>query len=369
MVRLRKALSLLVDEHLPLHVRLDSLRPPDGRNMVPWLGPAVITAILQVVYPDRYGVLNDTTKVGMNRLKLLPPDLSAASFAESYKCVNQVLLKLAAALDIDLWTLDALWWRLTLRGSPRFGATGESRAVNSGTRGEERSGQASAAEPVFELLSGLAISMAVAEERLLRFFHQEYVYYDGIADAEPGRILPIDVLASIAMNSRVDDAETGYDSAKRIRMVHRSLARRCDDLLPDIPVDADLLTFDPDLQVLGRLLHSAVQAEMVLTAVATKVLHRKRRGLIPMLDNVILDYYLDAHNRPDLKRIKSQKPHAADVAMQVLNGFREDLRGRLDEILHLKQILMDDGFALTHVRILEVLVWTEVEPRLLPSLS
>jgi hypothetical protein len=165
------------------------------------------------------------------------------------------------------------------------------------------------------------------------------------------------------MNSRVDDAETGYDSAKRIRMVHRSLARRCDDLLPDIPVDADLLTFDPDLQVLGRLLHSAVQAEMVLTAVATKVLHRKRRGLIPMLDNVILDYYLDARNRPDLKRIKSQKPHAADVAMQVLNGFREDLRGRLDEILHLKQILMDDGFALTHVRILEVLVWTEVEPR------
>jgi hypothetical protein len=55
-----------------------------------------------------------------------------------------------------------------------------------------------------------------------------------------------------------------------------------------IPVDADLAIFDLDLSAANRLLTAACAPRGVLLAVATKVLHRKRPGYIPMLDSVIV---------------------------------------------------------------------------------
>jgi hypothetical protein len=110
MSRLREALALLVDESKPLKNRLERLRPPDNKAMVPWLGPAVLTAILHVVYPDRYGVLNNKLKESMAKLGLWPDGLREASLAGQYEAVNPILLELAETLGIDLWTLDYLWW-------------------------------------------------------------------------------------------------------------------------------------------------------------------------------------------------------------------------------------------------------------------
>jgi hypothetical protein len=110
MSRLRGALALLVDESKPLERRLERLRPPGSKGMVPWLGPAVLTAILHVVYPDRYGVLNNKLKESMATLGLWPRDLPEDSLAGQYEAVNPILLELAEKLGIDLWTLDFLWW-------------------------------------------------------------------------------------------------------------------------------------------------------------------------------------------------------------------------------------------------------------------
>ena len=95
MGRLREALALLVDESKPLNNRLDRLRPPGSKAMVPFLGPAILTAILHVVYPDRYGVLNNTLKEGKARLGLWPPDLPENSLADQYAAVNPILDELA----------------------------------------------------------------------------------------------------------------------------------------------------------------------------------------------------------------------------------------------------------------------------------
>jgi hypothetical protein len=57
-------------------------------------------------------------------------------------------------------------------------------------------------------------------------------------------------------------------------------------------VKADLLTFDPDLEEFRELINAAVQARQVLVPVATKVLHRKRRGFIPMLDTVVMGHFV-----------------------------------------------------------------------------
>src|SRR5207245_914287 len=99
-------------------------------------------------------------------------------------------------------------------------------------------------------------------------------------------ITPVDVLATAAVNSFVN-------SAPQVRAVHRAMAAACDPLLAEVPSDADLLD-ENAVNAIARLVHAAVQARFVLIPVATKVLHRKRPALIPMLDQVLLDYYADA---------------------------------------------------------------------------
>jgi len=111
MGQLRKALKLLVDEGKPLKNRLDQLRPRRGDPMVPGLGRAVITAILQIVHPDKYAVWNNTAEAGMENLGLWPDMPRGASFGERYEKMNAVVHEVAEELGIDLWTLDMLWWR------------------------------------------------------------------------------------------------------------------------------------------------------------------------------------------------------------------------------------------------------------------
>ena len=80
-----------------------------------------------------------------------------------------------------------------------------------------------------------------------------------------------------------------------------------------------------------------------------------------MLDSVVIDHYLDAGRRHDLKEKVQWKAAAATVAVEVLKAFREDLRYASSQISTFREKLADAGFAMTSVRILEVLIWTERE--------
>jgi len=102
----RAALAHLVDESRPIADRMQPVTDIKG------MGKGIITAILHVAYPDQYGVWNNTSHDGLLELGLLPQTPRGASFGERYAAVNEVLLHLAAALDVDLWTLDAVWWFL-----------------------------------------------------------------------------------------------------------------------------------------------------------------------------------------------------------------------------------------------------------------
>ncbi len=344
--RLREALRLLVDENKPLRERLNQLRPPAGPPFLAGLGRALITGILQVTCPERYGVLNNVAERALKHLRLWPQDIENASEAEVYEVVNQLLLRLASELETDLWTLDYLWWYLAPNDPP----------TSANQRGAIPTPRSSSIPHPSRLVlpSGLNISMEDAEARMLRFCQQEYDYYDRIPDMAPNRIEPIDVMVTIAMNSFVNNATM-------VRLVHRGLAGQCDSIMDRIPVHADLLTFDPQLKVFEQLIHAAVQARQVLVPVATKVLHRKRRGFIPMLDNVVMGHYIDSALRPDLREKSQSKQTAAFVAVEVLKAFREDLRQGHPQIEAIRAQLLRAGFDLTPVRILEILVWTETE--------
>jgi hypothetical protein len=122
------------------------------------------------------------------------------------------------------------------------------------------------------------------------------------------------------------------------------------------------MTYDPQLTEFKDLIHAAVQATQVLVPVATKVLHRKRRNYIPMLDSIVIKHYATAMKRLDWIEKSQSKATAAAAAVDVLKAFREDLQHAFTRIAVLRTDLANAGFDLTPVRILEVLVWTEMEP-------
>jgi len=106
MDQLRKALSILQEEAQPISYRLNQ-----SVDMVPGMGKAIVTAILLVTHPDRYGVWNRTSEEALKKLNIWPSFARGTSFGEKYEQINEVLNKLASDLNINLWELDSLLWQ------------------------------------------------------------------------------------------------------------------------------------------------------------------------------------------------------------------------------------------------------------------
>lgn len=102
---LRSMLIDLLDESKPLEQRFTN-----AIGAVPGMGRAIITAILQIVYPDKYGVWNNTSETGLRVLKIWPKFEHGDSIGSKYAKINEVLKELSRELNIDLWSLDSLWW-------------------------------------------------------------------------------------------------------------------------------------------------------------------------------------------------------------------------------------------------------------------
>jgi hypothetical protein len=116
MPRLREALAVLLDDTQPIGERVDY-----AVTRVHGMGKAVATAILLIVFPEKYGVWNGTSERGLRELKLWPAIEAGLSLGERYAQINETLRQLAADLQIDLWTLDVSWW-----GLPGMSAKGHS---------------------------------------------------------------------------------------------------------------------------------------------------------------------------------------------------------------------------------------------------
>lgn len=102
----RSALHALVDETQPIETRM--VPATDIKGLV----KGIITAILHVAYPDKYGVWNSTSEGALVDLALAPDFPRGAGFGERYALINLVFADVANVLDVDFWTLDALWWNL-----------------------------------------------------------------------------------------------------------------------------------------------------------------------------------------------------------------------------------------------------------------
>ncbi|MBN1153284.1 DUF1016 family protein [candidate division KSB1 bacterium] len=112
MNRLREALNILLNEAEPLEKRLRKIRPASSEPFIKGLARSVITPILFLVYPQKYGVLNAVAEEGL-KLADIYPDLSSASdFAEQYIEVNNILTQISSQFELHLWFVDWIWWKI-----------------------------------------------------------------------------------------------------------------------------------------------------------------------------------------------------------------------------------------------------------------
>ncbi len=104
---LRRQLAVLLDPSRPASERLDEVA-----GTITGFGKGTITAILHVAHPRDFGVWNNTSEGALWEVGLYPELARGASLGTRYVAINAVLVRLAEALQVDLWTLDALWWTL-----------------------------------------------------------------------------------------------------------------------------------------------------------------------------------------------------------------------------------------------------------------
>lgn len=101
MKKLRDTLELLIDETVPLSNRVTRA------EKTPYMGKAIITAVLQVAFPWKYSIWNDTSEDAMIKLGIFHKK-NKNDFGAWYAILNDNLNEISKNLRIDLWTLDTL---------------------------------------------------------------------------------------------------------------------------------------------------------------------------------------------------------------------------------------------------------------------
>lgn len=117
MNRLKTALSILLDENRDIEARLNELEPGHP-NYIKGFGRAIKTAILHLVYSDKYGVYNQTSEDGLQKLGLMPKFDRGEKFGLRYLKVNKALLDLSQKTGLSLAEVDSFVWFILLPELP-----------------------------------------------------------------------------------------------------------------------------------------------------------------------------------------------------------------------------------------------------------
>lgn len=168
---LRPKLARLFDDAQPIEKRFD-----DAVETIVGVGKALASALLVVAFPQQYGVWNSTSEAELRALKIWPEFRRGSTLGERYAVVNEVVLALAADLQIDLWELDGVLWAALLpEGDPE---APEAEIV-------------SPADQAFVLEKYLQEFMFSNWDRLE--LGQEWALYSADGDAETGVEFPTDI--------------------------------------------------------------------------------------------------------------------------------------------------------------------------------
>lgn len=134
----------------------------------------------------------------------------------------------------------------------------------------------------------------------------------------------------------------------------RILGRRAevDNVLERISTKSTLFD-DIDIslwEALEELLSVMISVKGVDISVATKVLHKKRPALIPILDSVVQEYLLTVDHIGKMQ-------NRGKLAVELMRSYKRDLDANADALRKLRADLKRVGLYLTECRILDMFVW------------
>jgi hypothetical protein len=161
-------------------------------------------------------------------------------------------------------------------------------------------------------------------------------YFDAI-ETDPTSVSPQDVVSAGALHSGLsrDDLAWFWD--------HRA---ELDDWLGSFPVDEQLRTADE--ATIAQLAELPMLFPGPSLSLLTKVLHRKRPWLIPMVDREIIDWY-----RP----LTGQR-RAVEAWAPLLPLLAEDLEVNRDQLVEPRVVLLIlHNLLVTDLRMVDIVIW------------
>jgi len=164
-----------------------------------------------------------------------------------------------------------------------------------------------------------------------------YRYFDLVPSESPDAVTPVDVLAAAALHPGLSRTDLAF------------FVDRADDLsdwLRSVPVDAELRSADSDLLT---HLDALVDFDGVSITLLSKVLHRKRPSLIPLLDRHIIDWY-----RP-VTGERSATLAWAPIIRAMKQDLIDDVNGSLTEIAD--ALRLELASPPPAIRLIDIAIW------------
>lgn len=119
--------------------------------------------------------------------------------------------------------------------------------------------------------------------------------------------------------------------------------------LSGVPISANLADNDPPWDALAKLYSTLVTIPNIRISRATKILHKKRPCLIPILDNEVAKYLRSLEPSLTTDRIAE--------GLALTQSYKKELDQNLEALKCVRGELRKRGFALTEVRLLDILIW------------
>lgn len=162
-------------------------------------------------------------------------------------------------------------------------------------------------------------------------------YYDAI-ETDSDHLEPIDVVAAAAVHPGLSRADLAY---------FFSHSTEIDDWLAAVP--RDVLLGRADDALVDHIADLATWPDEPTLTLLTKVLHRKRPEVIPLVDRHVLDWY-----RP----ITGERSARA-AWPQLIRALREDLGGPNEERLARlsTDLELELGRSVSHLRLVDIALW------------
>lgn len=172
-----------------------------------------------------------------------------------------------------------------------------------------------------------------------------YRYFDAVSDQEPDTVSAVDVLAAGALSVGLSKADLTW---------FWTAGEQLGALLAELPNNVQLADADSrTVEKVQSLAALATGSESVSLSLVSKVLHRKRPALIPMLDKATQDHY------------RAQLPTRGESAYpSLVTALQADLRSN-EEILERlgRELGTELKTTITPLRIVDIAIWMSQHSR------